>query len=243
MKQRKSTSQWRRWHRWLGLAVALPVLVLSVTGVLLNHIESFGWSSRPLPPLLARWYGAPVPESLSGIVLHNRWYAQANDSLFIDGQKSLYCQPPLRGVVQDNGWTVVGCAGELLLLDGQGQQIERIGPAYGVPTFSAMGRNEQGLVLKTDQGLIQYDLEQLASVVLPEAASWEVSRQQALPDAIKEQIIAKSVPSSLHWQRLLLDLHAGRLFGLAGQLVMDLAALVLVLLALTGTVIWSRSRR
>ena len=42
MNQRKPTRQWRRWHRWLGLAVALPVLVLSVTGVLLNHIDSFG---------------------------------------------------------------------------------------------------------------------------------------------------------------------------------------------------------
>ena len=156
MKQRKSTSQWRRWHRWLGLAVALPVLVLSVTGVLLNHIESFGWSSRPLPPLLARWYGAPVPELVSGIALDNRWYAQANDSLFIDGEKSLYCQAPLRGVVQDNGWTVVGCADQLLLLDAQGQQVERMGPAYGVPAFSALGRNDQGLVLETEHGLSQY---------------------------------------------------------------------------------------
>ena len=26
MNQRKPTRQWRRWHRWLGLAVALPVL-------------------------------------------------------------------------------------------------------------------------------------------------------------------------------------------------------------------------
>lgn len=243
MNQRKPTRQWRRWHRWLGLAVALPVLVLSVTGVLLNHIDSFGWSSRPLPPLLARWYGAPVPDAVSAISLQGRWYAQANDSLFIDGEKNLYCQAPLRGVVQENGWTVVGCADELLLLDTQGQQVERMGPAYGVPAFSGMGRNDRGLVLKTEQGLLQYNVDQLASVALPDDAAWIASRQQPLPDTMKQRIVAQSVPPSLNWQRLLLDLHAGRLFGLAGQLVMDLAALVLVILALTGTVIWSRSRR
>jgi len=243
LKQRKSTNQWRRWHRWLGLAVALPVLVLSVSGVLLNHIASFDWASRPLPPLLARWYGVPVPDAVSGVSLGNHWYAQANNNLFVDGQKRLDCPAPLRGVVQENSWTVVGCADELLLLNGQGQQVERMGAAYGVPAFSAIGRNEQGLVLKTGQGLIQYDVNQLASEVLPEGASWQPSRQQDLPDTMTQQIIAQSVPPSLHWQRLLLDLHAGRLFGLAGQLVMDLAALLLVILALTGTVIWSRSRR
>lgn len=74
-------------------------------------------------------------------------------------------------------------------------------------------------------------------------ATWTPSLFQALPVTMKQRVVAQSVPPSLNWQRLLLDLHAGRLFGLAGQLVMDLAALVLVVLALTGTVIWSRSRR
>ena len=50
------------------------------------------------------------------------------------------------------------------------------------------------------------------------------------------------MPASLNWQRLLQDLHAGRLFGLAGQLLMDLAALLLVVLAFTGVIIWSRGR-
>jgi len=131
----------------------------------------------------------------------------------------------------------------VLLLDAQGQQVERMGPAYGVPAFSALGRNDQGLVLETEHGLSQYDVDQLASVALPGNAAWTPSRQQSLPETMKQRIVAQSVPSSLNWQRLLLDLHAGRLFGLAGQLVMDLAALMLVVLALTGTVIWSRSRR
>jgi len=42
---------------------------------------------------------------------------------------------------------------------------------------------------------------------------------------------------------LLLDLHAGRILGLTGQLIMDLAALLLSILAVTGTVIWARTRR
>ena len=65
----------------------------------------------------------------------------------------------------------------------------------------------------------------------------------ALPDQLKQALINQSVPPSLNWQRFLLDLHAGRIAGLAGQLIMDLAALILIVLAVTGTVIWGRTRR
>ena len=64
-----------------------------------------------------------------------------------------------------------------------------------------------------------------------------------MPNGLEKALIDQSVPPSLTWQRLLLDLHAGRIAGVAGQLVMDFAALVLTILAITGTVIWSRSRR
>jgi hypothetical protein len=65
---------------------------------------------------------------------------------------------------------------------------------------------------------------------------------EPLPAVLQPRLQAASVPASLNWQRLLQDLHAGRVFGWAGQLVMDLAALLLVILALTGVIIWSRSR-
>ncbi|RMF89578.1 MAG: hypothetical protein D6741_17785, partial [Planctomycetota bacterium] len=33
---------WYRLHRWLGIAIALPVIVVAVTGILLVHAESLG---------------------------------------------------------------------------------------------------------------------------------------------------------------------------------------------------------
>jgi uncharacterized iron-regulated membrane protein len=44
-------------------------------------------------------------------------------------------------------------------------------------------------------------------------------------------------------ERLLLDLHSGRFFGSAGPWIMDAAAVLLVLLALSGTWIWLRRKR
>ena len=44
-------------------------------------------------------------------------------------------------------------------------------------------------------------------------------------------------------ERLLLDLHSGRFFGRFGPWVMDAAAVLIVLLGVSGTWIWLRRRR
>jgi len=36
------------WHRYLGLASALFVIILSITGILLNHTESLRLDERPV---------------------------------------------------------------------------------------------------------------------------------------------------------------------------------------------------
>ncbi|WP_290537789.1 PepSY domain-containing protein [Alcanivorax sp.] len=243
MGLRKPTRQWRRWHRWLGLLVAVPVLILSVTGVLLNHIDAFGWSNSPLPPMLARWYGAPVPVNLQGRQINGQWYAQTNERLFIGERDAFYCQSPFRGATSPRDLIIVGCGDELLLLNEAGQAIERVGSAFGVPAFSELGTIDGKLALKTPDGLVRFDVDHLISERVDPQSQWQPSTLVPLPSALADQIRSQSVPPSLNWQRLLLDLHAGRVLGFAGQLLMDLAALMLSILAVTGTVIWARSRR
>ena len=46
----------------------------------------------------------------------------------------------------------------------------------------------------------------------------------------------------MNLEQILLDLHSGRLFGSFGVLVMDLAAILLVVLSITGFVAWNSSR-
>jgi|TARA_R100000789_G_scaffold38975_1_gene41104 hypothetical protein len=240
VKQRKPTGHWRRWHRWLGLLVALPVLVLSVTGVLLNHIESLDWADDPLPSWLARSYGVPLSEQIHGSQVDGHWYAQTGERLFMDGSAVASCLAPFQGAVAAQGLTVAGCGGDLLLLQGS-EQVERLRPGQGVPAFTRLGVAGEALVLETENRLLRFGLENLNSVVLA-VPDWQPVVIEPLPAVLQPRLQAASVPESLNWQRLLQDLHAGRVFGWAGQLVMDLAALLLVILALTGVIIWSRSR-
>jgi uncharacterized iron-regulated membrane protein len=42
---------------------------------------------------------------------------------------------------------------------------------------------------------------------------------------------------------VILDLHSGRLFGRIGVWLFDIAAILLILLALSGTLIWMKRKR
>jgi len=58
--------------------------------------------------------------------------------------------------------------------------------------------------------------------------------QQALITQVSEQIIPV--------ERLLLDLHSGRLFGIWGVYFMDLIAILILILAATGLFMWLQRR-
>ena len=49
--------------------------------------------------------------------------------------------------------------------------------------------------------------------------------------------------SPLSYERVLLDLHSGRIFGRVGVLVVDAAAVALLLLALSGFYMWFKFKR
>lgn len=243
MTIRKPTLRWRRWHRWLGVLAALPLVILAITGVLLNHLDAFGWSAKPVTPTIARWYGVDLPQTLQGVELQGQWFARVNDQLYWQDRLVGDCRDSFQGVTEVQGLAVAGCAGDtLLLLDAQGRVQESMGAAYGVPRFSRLGLAEGFLMLETSAGVVQFDVDQLLASARPGAQPAWV-QWQPLPGALTQSLIARSVPSGLTWERLLLDIHAGRILGLAGQLVMDLAALILVVLVVTGTVIWNRRGR
>ena len=65
-----------------------------------------------------------------------------------------------------------------------------------------------------------------------------------LPETLRNVLIKQYRGMGVSWERLLLDLHSGRLFGKIGVLIMNIAAVLMLLLAITG--VWhffQRKRR
>ena len=75
------------WHRYLGLSAALFVMVLSATGLALNHTESLHMDSTHVQSeLLLDWYGIHAPDDLGSYSADSVLITEVNERVFRDGE-------------------------------------------------------------------------------------------------------------------------------------------------------------
>ncbi len=237
---------WMRWHRRLGLAAALWLVLAAVTGVLLNHTGELKLAQRGVQAgWIKRWWQLPEAQPAAAQALAGgRWLSQWEKRLFIDTQaldvpevERLVGAAPLAP-----GWLIVDRQ-QALVVDDEGRLVERVALPAGFAA-SRVGAlpDARGIVIESEDKRRRYTDAQAGtwSDAPPSSAEPRWAALQPLPDELRQRI-APSVPGGLTLERLLLDLHSGRWLGRVGVWLTDLAAIVLVVLAASGS--WSALRR
>ena len=149
----------------------------------------------------------------------------------------------LIGAVDFSDFAVVAIEGELLLLSDGGELIERLDGAAGVPAgMQAIGISAGGtLAIRAAHGYYQTDhmfLEWTETDTLQAAWAGAVTPEPKLRAALEQAWRG----SGLSLERVLLDLHSGRILGSLGVYLMDAAAVLFLVLAASGVWLWSRRR-
>ena len=231
---------WLRWHRRLGLLVIVPILLLAVTGVLINLSGLFGWDRAPVrSDLLARLYGVPMQAPESAFRVNGHWFTLHNDTLMFDGAPTASCDGPLRGAVLYQDQPAVLCGEALLLLDAHGELLETL---PGVPAgASALAVRDGALLVRAAGGPQRLDQRSgfwRAAAKAP--ADWP--DPAPLPEHIRDAHRAHLALPGIHWERVLLDLHSGRLFGRVGVWVINGFGVLICALAISGVWSWFSRR-
>ncbi|MBU3069783.1 PepSY-associated TM helix domain-containing protein [Aestuariicella sp. G3-2] len=232
-----------RWHRRLGVVAALIVVVVSITGFLLNHTSDLGLGSLPVRQAwLLQHYGVKAPE-LTSFSVGDGWLSGDDQGyVYLNGQQAAQCRQRLVGGVLTDRWLVVACSHELLLLTPDGDLLERLGETYELPVpLSAIGQCSGEVCLNNGQ-TVQADLEQVRWEPR-EDASVDWSRPAALPDELRDRLMHEQLGVQLSWERVMLDLHSGRIGGRLGVWLVDLAAILLLFLAFSGFMLWYQQWR
>lgn len=233
-----------RWHRRLGLLAALFVLVLAVTGVVLNHSSGLGLDRRFVDwPWLNSVYG-DASGDLAAFELEGRWVSRAaNGLVYLDGLEVAPCSGTLVGAVQHAGMFLAGCEQELLLIAPGGELIEAVTASTGLPSpLSGVGLVGDVVVLRNAEGWWLADLEVLEfRAPAPGGSLISQLAPDRLPESIRNAIPARE--QWLNWERVLLDLHSGRIAGRVGVLWMDFIGVLLGGLAMSGIAMWWLHRR
>ena len=228
------------WHRYIGLAAALFVIVLAATGLLLNHIGVLGLDSVQVSSAaLLDWYGVHAPEHVTAYRAGPRTVMDAGGKLYLDQGRLPDAEGPLRGAVEYGDLLVIATDRQLLLLTPAGELVERLDSASGVPAgILGVGLARGGeLAVRTAHGDYLTD-DTFSDWTVADSADARWAATTTLTEPQRQSLNRAYRGNGLPLERVLLDIHSGRILGSAGIYVMDGAALLFLLLAMSGVWLW-----
>jgi len=235
-------SVWRylyKSHRYTGLAIALFVVMLAVSGLFINHTSDLKLEKHFVSsPLILIGYGIKEPTIPLSYPTEQHWFTQLDNQVFMDRKVVLYHTASLQGAVQTGTFIALAFTDNIIMLTPEGEIIEQM-----TKPVTRIGKTADGHIYISSANKIFYSDDDLFSWQenpIPETIFW--SAQKTLPRQYRLPIQQAYRAHIISYQQLLLDLHSGRLFGRFGVILVDLTGILIVFLALTGCWIWLRHK-
>lgn len=234
-----------RWHRVLGIASTLVVIVTVLTGLALNHGDALDLPRRhPHNALVDKLYRQSAQALPQGYGTARGWLAQLGATVYLDTRLLATHDARLVGALVWDDMLLIAYRDGLVQYDGEGQVVESYAALDGLPPpLTQLGHDAKALVVGTDKGPLYFDVEKSVASAVPKETMIEWSSPSAAPPAIASELANVYRGSGVSYERVLLDIHSGRLFGRVGEWVVDAAALCLLTLALTGTWMFFKFKR
>jgi len=238
--------QLHRWHRRAGVFGGVFLFWLAISGMLLNEAPTLGLDQARIGwPWLMRIYGLHETKPDNGYSIDGHWLVAVGDEIRWDGRIVSGADPatPIGAVLLD-GVIYVASADRLTLLKASdGSRVDELG-AESLPAtpLRRIGQIDGILVLESG-------LQTVSQYRSPDALSWQLapaseigavtwSQAGTLPPAARE---AATLRPSLPLNRVLADVHSGRIAGPVGVKLIDLVGLAAIILSVTG--LWALLRR
>lgn len=217
-----------RWHRRFGLVLSIFIIWMIGTGVLLNHGQWFAWDKKIVSSnFWLDWYGISHHQPL---VIANKKLILSQSGLWL-GQQNLGDCALLLGIVTQPEQIVVTCSQHIWLLTRNGEVIDQIDSLRGLSQhFDALAAHQQDVLLRSQNRIFRLNTNDLS-------LSQDTHNDQAL--TWLEPIYPSSQITQERW---LLDAHSGRLFGSWGVWFMDIFALLLLILVISGWTLMKKRR-
>lgn len=234
-----------RWHRLVGITSTLIVIITVLTGLALNHADALGLQRKhPHNGLVDKLYRQSAAAVPPGYATARGWITQIGSQVFRDTQPFAQHHAPLSGALMEGDSFYLAYRDALVQYDAEGQVVEIFSAMDGLsPPLTALGRSGPDLVVATASGVVSFDTVQgtaRGNTVLNKVQWVTVA---TLPTGLAAPLAAAYRGEGVSYERVLLDLHSGRVFGLAGELVVDGAALCLLSLALSGAYMFFKFKR
>ena len=223
----------------MGVGVSLFVIFLVLTGWALNHTAELGLARLSVQvPWISAWYGLRGAVPATGYTAGGRWLIAADDAILLDGKPTAFKLKNVIGMAATGDLIAIASRDELVLMDSQGRLVDRVS-ATQLPTgpIVHMGSAQNRIVL---QGASIYASADGLTWTLFEGTTVWSTAQPLPPD---QQEYAKQLAPALSLERIMQDIHSGRILGHYGPYFVDAVGLLFLLLAGSGLWMFFRHRR
>ncbi len=230
----------QKWHKKIGVYIAVFVIFLAFSGIALNHTEKFKLNTTyvKLDWLLDLYQISPPSEPI-GYLSSNNWAIQIGERVYFNNKEIANDVHKLIGMTKIQDTYVIAYDGKLTILTDEGELLESLGGAEGVPAgMKNLGTDEQeNIVIESAHGYYQVNLDDLKWNEYDFLeAKWSLTSE--ITKSIKGNVLDQYRGTGLPIERVLLDLHSGRIFGIWGIYFVDLVAILFIVISITGIWMW-----
>jgi len=236
------------WHRRIGLIALVLVIILAITGIMLNHTENFKLDETYVNnSWLLAWYNIePEEKPVSYHVTinnHSHIISAWQNKLFFDDEIITSLQQNMHGAIGAEQFIVVALDNEIILLTKEGKFVERVSTSLSFSNIQRLGMKYKRPVIETSEPLYYIADEHILDwdAIINEDIEW--NEPYTLNEDEYQQLLVAYRGNGLKLERVILDLHSGRIFGQYGVYLMDAAALALLWLSLSGLWVWHSRRQ
>jgi len=230
------------WHRRLGLFLVAFIIMLATTGIMLNHTESLELSQQKISnALLLSIYDIQPQNPPINYRSQQHNISQWDEQIYFDNKKLLSDKQQLRGLINWNSIIIMVLSQDVILLSTDGDIIDRYALAQNSEIEHIGIYNNQAIIKMLDQSMWQADEDILNWQPIGKIQlSW--SAPVPLKQSLKDELLEKYRGEGLPLERIILDIHSGRIFGNPGVYFVDAVGIIMLFLSLSGAWMWWQRR-
>ena len=252
----------RRWHRRLGLVASFFLLNLAITGIVLNHYDALELEKHYIKSSwLLNWYGVRKPQDIYCINRDDNSICEAGELVFLNdknNQLSIIASDSGRiiNLLENDAELILVTQKKILLYTSNFQKIEGLNVSEQlsevINTASLYTNHSNQLLFSTNkqQWILDLDSFELAKTTAVETQlidSTNISNKTEKINALvlkdselKERLGLSYQQHQISYLKFTQDIHSGQILAISGKLLADLAALSIILLTISGFVMWKK---
>ena len=219
------------------MGVSLFVIFLVVTGWALNHTAELGLARLSMKaPWIAAWYGLRGDVPSSSFSAGGHWLVATENGALLDGKPTQFKLANVIGMSTTGELIAIASRDELVLANTQGRLVDRI----------AVAQLPSGAITRIGSAQNQIVLQGATTFASGDGANWQafsgaVQWSMTQPLSGEQLAAAKQLAPGIPLERVMQDVHSGRVLGRYGHYLVDAIGLLFLLLA--GSGLWMFFRR